>query len=255
MNPILHCCTLFFALLALPAAAAPAAWPGGARVAVSLSYDDALSSQLDHALPALEKYQIKASFYLRLASPVVADRLEEWRSLAAAGHELGNHTLFHPCAASRPGRQWVRPHHDLDHYSFEQISEEVATANAFLRAIDGRSLRTYTPPCLDHATGAGEYLPTIKPYFVAIKGAEGFPEGFSTLFLPEGQSGKELIAYVKNSAKKAKLIQIIFHGVGGDHLAVSAEAHEQLLKYLAENRAIYWTDTYLNIMSHLKKAP
>jgi hypothetical protein len=29
---------------------------------------------------------------------------------------------------------------------------------------------------------------------------------------------------------------------------VSAEAHEQLLQYLAANRDIYWVDSYINIM-------
>ena len=54
---------------AIPAAAAADirssfAWPYGARAAVSLAYDDALESPLDHALPALDKLGLKGSFYL-----------------------------------------------------------------------------------------------------------------------------------------------------------------------------------------------
>ena len=51
------------------------------------------------------------------------------------------------------------------------------------------------------------------------------------------------------------MVQIIFHGIGGDHLAVSKEAHEQLIKYLAENQDKYWTDTYINIMRYLNRIP
>src|SRR5687768_4418779 len=83
------------------------AWPHGARAAVSLAYDDALDSQLDHALPALDRYGLKASFYLTLSNPAVAGRMEEWRAAARRGHELGNHSLFHQCARSKPGRDWV----------------------------------------------------------------------------------------------------------------------------------------------------
>src|SRR5438132_1155772 len=34
------------------------AWPSGKRAAVSLTYDDALTSQLDHALPALAGHHL-----------------------------------------------------------------------------------------------------------------------------------------------------------------------------------------------------
>lgn len=47
------------------------------------------------------------------------------------------------------------------------------------------------------------------------------------------------------------LLNILFHGVGGDHLSVSAETHEELLRFLAAKREIYWVDTYLNIMTYV----
>ena len=62
---------------------------------------------------------------------------------------------------------------------------------------------------------------------------------------------QELIAYVKENTKDGMLLNILFHGVGGDHLSVSAEAHEELLRFLAAKREIYWVDTYLNIMTYV----
>ena len=96
-------------------------WPNGASVAVSLTYDDALDSQLDHAVPALETFGFKATFYVTVGSASVRDRLNEWRSLARSGHELGNHTIYHPCRASLPDRDWVEPQHDLDGQSVARI--------------------------------------------------------------------------------------------------------------------------------------
>ncbi|MDC2888223.1 hypothetical protein [Psychrosphaera algicola] len=43
----------------------------------------------------------------------------------------------------------------------------------------------------------------------------------------------------------------IFHGIGGDHLSVSTEAHRQLVAYLASHKEQYWTDSYINIMSYV----
>lgn len=238
--------------ISLCALAESNAWPDGAKAAVSLSYDDALHSQLDHAIPALNKYDLRASFYLTLSAPVVRERLEEWRAAAAAGHELGNHTLFHPCSKTPPGRDWVAAHNDLDNYTLAQINQELDTANSFLKAIDGRDQRTLTPPCIDSRVSDGNYIKATRDKFVAIKGFEqGLPEGFSSMMMPSGSNGEELIAFVKAATEQGGMANIIFHGVGGDHLAVSTEAHEALLKYLDENRATYWTDSYINIMKHL----
>lgn len=236
------------------AQAGPVTWPGKAKAAVSLSYDDALNSQLDNAAPALRKYDIKVSFYPTLSSPIVAARMAEWRKLAADGHELGNHTLFHSCAKSKPGRDWVAAHNDLDKKTMAQMREELTTANAFLHAIDGKTERTLTPPCLDWELADGDYVKTLGILFVGIKGAEKIPAENTAMLLPDGHTGKQLIDFVKKSAQKGGLVQIIFHGIGGDHLSVSKEAHEELLKFLAENREVYWTDTYINIASHLNKA-
>ena len=44
-------------------------FPGGASVALSLSFDDARDSQLDVALPVLEEHGVSATFYV-LPEPV-----------------------------------------------------------------------------------------------------------------------------------------------------------------------------------------
>jgi hypothetical protein len=267
--------SISFALaLLLPAllAASPAAlatesfhWPNGARAAVSLAYDDALDSQLDNAIPALDKYRLKGSFYLQLSNPAVAKRMAAWRAAARHGHELGNHSLFHQCSLTAPGHEWVQPHRDLDTTSVAQMRDQVAVANTMLAAIDGKRERTYTVPCGDvMAGGAGgaSYLAAIAPEFVAIKagGGDAVTASMTTLdpyavtvLAPVGLSGKELIAMVEQAAAKGTMVNFTFHGIGGDYLTTSSAAHAELVKYLADNRKIYWTDTFLNIMTYVKK--
>lgn len=230
------------------------AWPKNTRTAVSLSYDDALNSQLDHAVPALDKHGIKASFYLIVAADAVRERMGEWRDLASRGHELGNHTIYHACSGSLPDRDWVSEDNDLDSRSIEQIKSEILTANTFLQALDGLTERTFIPPCNDLVVKDGNYLPAVSEYFVAVKGQNnGMRKGASPVHAPVGDSGQELIEYVKKNTKDGMLLNILFHGVGGDHLSVSAEAHAELLNFLANNRDIYWTDTYINIMRYVNE--
>ncbi|UTA48937.1 polysaccharide deacetylase family protein [Simiduia sp. 21SJ11W-1] len=233
-------------LLLSPLINAQPHWPDDGRTAVSLNYDDALPSQLDHALPALNSTGLRATFYLTLASPVIQERLDEWRALAAQGHALGNHSVFHHCRASLPGRDWVQPHQDLDQRSPRQMLEELQAANSFLTAIDGQQLRTYTPPCGDTHAGGQPYLPLVAPLFTAILSQEP-PALNATWLSPSGVSGEALIAQVKTASAHSRLINITFHGIGGDHLAISAQAHQALLNYLAQHPEKFFVATYQQI--------
>ncbi len=93
-------------------------WPEGAGAAVCLTYDDGLDCHLDVAMPALEKYGLKGTFYATGFSSSLFVRMEEWRSWAAKGYEIGNHTLFHPCQGDL--FDWVKPEYDLNKYTIDQ---------------------------------------------------------------------------------------------------------------------------------------
>src|SRR5579871_3888906 len=85
------------ATLAFGAAAPPRpfAWQNGAKAAVSLTYDDGLDSQLANAAPALASAGFKATFFLTKNN--VGPALGDWIKLSRSGHEMGNHTVSHPC--------------------------------------------------------------------------------------------------------------------------------------------------------------
>jgi len=235
-------------------------WPNGARAAVNLAYDDALDSQLDHAIPALNRYGFKGSFYLTLASDTVRQRLDDWRAVAANGHELGNHTLFHPCSASRPDREWVEPQHDLDYITVAEMRERILLANSMLHAIDGQAERTFTAPCGDLEAAGVPYLEAVGPQFVAIKAYAGgvtpdmnrVDPSFVGVTAPVGLSGEQLIGIAREAADKGTMANFTFHGIGGDYLSVSREAHDELLRFLDQNRDMYWVDTFINIMHYVK---
>lgn len=242
------------------AAAQTFKWPKGQKAAVSLAYDDALDSQLDYAIPALNKYGLKGTFYLQLSSAVIDKRLPEWRAAAKKGHELGNHTLFHQCSKSKPGRDWVLVHRDLDKLSVDQMKDQVIMANTMLYSIDGKRERTFTAPCIDKEAGGQNYIDAVKSEFVAIKleGGNVVPDMNKLdpyavpVAFPAGVTGQQLIDIVKEAAAKGTMANFTFHGVGGDHLTTSAEAHDELLKYLAANKDIYWVDTFVNEMKYVK---
>lgn len=219
------------------------------RMAVNLAYHDALNSQLDHAVPELQKYDFKVSFYPMLASPTFAKRLPEWRALAERGHEFGSHGIYHPCSKSQPDRDWVLPHRDLDTYSLGRIRDELITANLILHMLDGKHERSFDPPCEDRLVNGKNYSPEVEDLFVAIQGNEKKDKHLYKVFSADGHSGEQLVAEVKKARASGKeVLTIVIHGIGADYIRISPEAHAHLLRYLANNQADYWLDTYLNIM-------
>ena len=61
-------------------------FPGGRRAAVSLTYDDGIAEQLDHAIPDLEESGLRGTFYIPTLQHPGSwhDRLPEWRGLVGA---------------------------------------------------------------------------------------------------------------------------------------------------------------------------
>ena len=73
-------------------------WPDGKKAAVSLSFDDARLSQVDTGIPVLDEFEVKATFYLSVEA--MRERLDGWKKAAANGHEIGNHSMTHPCSGN-----------------------------------------------------------------------------------------------------------------------------------------------------------
>ncbi len=260
----------FGAILACSAAAVlladehPAAgtfsWPNGARAAVVLSYDDAVDVQLDNVVPDLDAVHLPGTFFVTGSSESLRKRLAEWRALPARGHELANHTIFHPCLRAPAGRDWVPPEYALESYTIRRITDEAAAMNTTLRAIDGETVRTFAYPCLDTTAGGASYVDALRPMFLAARGGgDRIVEDPRTLdlqqvpsWMAQDVSGEAMIGFVRKAVDKGGLAVFLFHGVGGGHsISVSREAHQQLLAWLAAHRATVWTGTFRTVMTHV----
>ncbi len=250
---------------AVPAVAEPPTpfpWPGGAKAAVVLSYDDGVDVDLDHVAPDLDAAGLRGTFFVPGHSESLAKRLPEWRALAARGHELGNHAIFHPClrTVAEGGRDWVRPEYALEGYTVERIRDEVAAMNTTLLAVDGETNRTFAYNCGDTTAGGQSYVDAIRPLFLAARavGDRVVADVYALdpmlvpSWMAQNVSGEEMIAFVKKAVDTGGLAVFVFHGVGGGHsIDVSREAHRQLLDWLAANRQTVWTGTFKQVMTHV----
>jgi peptidoglycan/xylan/chitin deacetylase (PgdA/CDA1 family) len=226
-------------------------WPGGRQAAIVLSYDDALRSQLDVAIPQLDAAGFKGTFFL--SGTFQQEDVERWRKAAASGHELGNHTVVHPCAH---GTFDMPDQYNNERYSVRTMLNEIRIMNTLLHAIDGAADRTFATPCGQTIVGGEDYIAALRESglvkYVRDAGgnAERGPDRFTApgTFFPETVTGADLIAFVEAARQRGGLGVMGFHGVGGDYLKVSSEAHQQLVTYLHDHGDTFWVTTFRQAM-------
>lgn len=230
------------------------------KCAVVLTYDDGLNVDLTNAIPALDSVSIKGTFYISDYFDGLTTQIFKWRKAAAEGHELANHTIWHPCEGGRSGREFVTPDRDLNNYTVKRMTDEIKTMNNILKAIDGKTKRTFAYPCGDTKIHDTSYLDGLKNNFVAARGVK--PEMLSIdkidiynigSYMINNQTGTQLIALVKEAMATHSLIVFLFHGVGGEHsLNVSLSAHSQLLHFLKQNEKDIWNASMIEVAAYIK---
>jgi peptidoglycan/xylan/chitin deacetylase (PgdA/CDA1 family) len=241
-----------FAAVACAAMAGP--WPGGKHAAVVLTYDDALTSQLDIALPALDAAGLKGTFFLT-GSGLKPETVARWRAAAAAGHELGNHTVFHACArAAYPAPE----RYTTETYTVDTMLTEIRVMNAVLTAIDGKPVHAMATPCGAHLAGGVDYLPALRQsglvrYDRGVGGTVGDPLDVPSVWFAGKATGADMIAAVEKTEATGGLIVFGFHGVGGDYLTTSAEAHAALVAYLKAHQDTLWVAPFSTVMDAAAK--
>jgi para-nitrobenzyl esterase len=243
-----HLAALAVLIAQQPAAGHGMAWPNGARAAIVLTYDDAAPSQLDHAIPALDAAGLKGTFFL---SNVRQADVERWKAAAASGHELANHTLNHPCLA---GTFEMPPRQQLEQYTPEAVLHEIGQQNVLLTALDGWQVHGFAVPCGQTLAGGRDYLePLRRSKLVTYSRTadetdddlQRDPSSFDLMRLPgrgfvSPAGTAQLVEFAEKAAKSGGLAVYVFHGVGGDHLSVTALDHSRFAEWLAAHRETYW---------------
>ncbi len=253
---------VLFSVLAastLPVSAQNAKW-NGKKAAVILTYDDCLDVHLDNVVPALDSAGLKGTFYLTVSSQAFIKRRDEWKLAAIKGHELGNHTMYHPCEGGSPGRSWVAPEYDLATYTIRRLEDEIKMTNVMLSAVDGKSERTFAYPCGDLKAGGQLYVGAISDDFVGARTTEekvmqwGHIDPYTVgSFNIAGQDGDYMINIVKKAMAEGGMVVFLFHGVGGGHgLNVALPEHRKLIHFLQKNQENLWVPTFVEGIQFVK---
>ena len=143
-------------------------WPDGARVALSLSFDDARASQVQGGTALLDRLGVKATFYI---VPSTAERqLDGWKKAAASGHELASHSLKHRCSGNFPFSRTKA----LEDISLDDMRKELVESNRRIEELFGVRPESFAYPCGQTFVGRGvntqSYVPVAASLYVTARG-------------------------------------------------------------------------------------
>lgn len=227
---------LCFALDGVAAALPPdvmvARFKDDCTAAVSLTFDDALSSHISGAIPILDRHGLKGTFFLLISNikPEKASTWEDWKRAVANGHEAGSHSLTHPLLTKLQDKQQL-----MDEIN---VSAELIEENLGVRPV------AFAYPESDFNDYVKKLVLDVYIFDRADCRVWGGP-GFSV---------KNGIRHLEQAVEKSEWFYCMLHGVGESTWGpVDPDILDGLASYLVEHRDRIWTDTYSRVASYVRK--
>ena len=246
-------------------------WPGGAKAAVSMTYDDGQENNLDFAIPDLEEFDFRGTFSLVTSEQRTVKRAADWRAAFGRGHEIGNHSVHHPgrSEAYPANPPWLT--HHLDQFTEEDIDREVGEAAAWLDTHIGPDPgRSYCYPCLHVSIGNP---PNETAYRNAILKCHRFARAGTMLRQPGSSSdgindpwqvdllkidsigyfptdGSFFPPLLESSLAVGGWLVLMFHGVGGPSHETPPEVHRGIIQALKAGP--FWVAPIRDVANHIE---
>jgi peptidoglycan-N-acetylglucosamine deacetylase len=240
-------------------------WPQDRTAAISLTFDDAMQTQLDNAGPILKKHGLRGTFFV-ITGPLSSwlKRTGDWKALASEGNEIGSHTVNHPCLLKQ-----IEIH--SQNYTPEMMLKEIRDSCQDIVARLGvhRGL-TFAYPCGDMTFGSpaqqvrnqARYLDYLAEYCFAARGYNSWApvvaEDLNPLTIPVlgwtvGKDFPGLLTMLEPVRQGRNWGVFIFHGVGGQWLSIKSETLDELARYLKEHNEI-WTATFGDVVRYIQES-
>ena len=235
-------------------------WPNGTEMAISLTFDDGRLSQIDKGLPILDNYGVKATFYV--LPEMMLQRVDGWKEAISNGHDIGNHSLVHPCSGNF---SWSRET-ALEDYTLTKMSIELDSASRIIRDILGITPVSFGYPCGQTYVGRGaqtrSYVPLISAMFES--GRTWLDEGpndpvycdFAQLTGMEldGKSFESILKLIEAARRNGSWLILAGHEMdnGGAQTSLLSTI-DSLCQYASDPENGIWIDHVANVGRYVRK--
>lgn len=234
-------------------------WPDGKTMALSFTFDDAYYSHIDSIVPLLDRYEIKATFYVSMWR--LAPREEAWKKAISNGHEIGNHTYNHPCS----GNHDFITGNSLEDYTIQRMRFELYSANEFIEEMLGVCPVSFAYPCgatfIGRGTGVESYVPLVSEIFESgrLYGESMVNPALCDMAqLPaemlDGKSFDEIKDLIEKAKSSGNWLILAGHDTGeGKKEASSLSVIEAICEYSLDPSNGIWIDNIHNIASFIRE--
>lgn len=221
-----------------------ARWYKNKKAAVTYTFDDNTAKQLTVAVPLLDKYDFKATFY------PVTNWGPNWDGFALAaqnGHEIGCHTSSHP---------------DLSSLSVEEQEKQYVDSKTIIdkQITTSRCLTIAYPYC-----NIGDKA-TIEKHFIAGRICSGqiipaSPSDFYKLSSIACGSESSVVSAdnfntrVESAKNMNGWCVFLLHGIDNDggYSPVAADQFDGHLSYVKSHDADYWVGSFVDVAKYIKE--
>ncbi len=225
-------------------------WPEGKRAAISLTFDDARLSQIDFGIPLLDRYGVKATFYI--SPDNLKKRSGGWKQAVAKGHEIGNHTVSHPCT----GNYSFSRENALEAFTLETMAAEIEEANRIIQRDLGQMPTAFAYPCGQTFVGRGKktksYVPLVATHFETgrlwLSEDSNDPDFCDPTQLlaveSDGKSFDQLLPMIQKAKSEGRWLILAGHETAGSgSQTTSLETLEALCRYARATENGVWIET------------
>ncbi len=239
-------------------------WPNGNISALSITFDDARPSQLTHGVPVLDKYGVKGTFYISFFMIDKHKNEKGWLAALRNGHELGNHSYYHPCSGNFT---WTREYHvEIESYTLEKMKKELIDSNRKFKETFAITPTSFAYPCGHTQVGRGkttqsyvplvaEIFPNARLWMAEFQNDPAFTDIHQLASTPmDEKTFEELLPQIKTAQKEGRWFIVAGHEVDqGGKYSTSSKTIERLIQYAQDPKNKIWVDTVSNIAEYVKK--
>jgi peptidoglycan/xylan/chitin deacetylase (PgdA/CDA1 family) len=194
-------------------------------------------------------------------APRVKERLEGWKKAVAEGHEIGNHTVTHPCTGNYPFSR----NNALEDYDLKKMAQQMDDNNEQIQKLLGVTPKDFAYPCGQKFVGRGRqtksYVPLVAERFLSGRGYldespndPSFVDLAQTMGTPfDALDFDQMKKLVDDAAKNGSWVIFVGHemGVGAYH-STDVQALERLCEYLKDPANGIWLGTVQEIGSYVR---
>jgi len=203
---------------------------GGAEAAVSLQFDDSMTTQIDNAVPLLNARGIRATFFVITGSWQYGQRKHAWEvDLPKAGHEIGNHTLHHTGAKS-----------------VEELQKEIGGCSDYLATVfepKPRLTSFATPGGVPWGFSPEQLAPILQKYHLVLAKHRNFFDEKTT----------DPVKFVQQALDSGSWSNVAMHGTGGEWLSTSLPTLTRLLDFMVSNRNRLWIAPEIEVYKYVQE--